>query len=227
MTTFLLTAGDLISDVRSAVAEPNEGYYTNAEILRWLNLGCLEFAARTRLLTTSAITGSILGQSRYNLPDDYLRMEKVFYNGTELEPADSHELFATTTFDDLTLQGQVEVYYIRGTSSTAASMNLWRVPANNGEAIEVWYVQRPDAMVNTSDPFPFRMEWANAILEFAISRAHRKQRQLADSNLALAKFEEYCIQGEQARSEFHLHRPLQAKSGALWENPVATWYRRW
>jgi len=227
MTTFAHTAQSLIADVRSAVAEPNDGFYTDEEIIRWLNMACLDFAARTGILTTSAITGSVQGQSRYNMPDDYLQMERVFYNSQELEPADTHEIFARTPFEDIDLVGEVEVYYVRGTSTTATSLNLWRAPSTNGVAIEIWYRQRPDAMVGTADPFPLRMEWSNAIIEYAIHRAHRKQRQIADANLALARYEDYLIQAEQKRAEFHVNRPLQAKDSTAWDNTVGSWYRRW
>lgn len=224
MAPLTLTLADLIAEVRSLLAEPSSGFYLDSEITRWLNLGILDFATKTKVLSSSATSPSVIGQKKYSLPSDFLIPEKVFYDNQELDVVDHHELLYRATRANLDQQGTVESYYLQGTADSGNCLFLYRVPSSV-KTIEVWYIAAPEALVNQGDTILLAREWSNAACLFAAHRGHMKQRQLGDASACYALYNELVSEAIERKAEFQVDRPLEAHDIGMWADKRARW--RW
>lgn len=75
-----ITGNYIVTDLRSEIVEPSPTFFSNARMLDLINLAQNEYVRRTRVLQSFAFTSTILGQSDYPMPSDWLGSEKVFYN---------------------------------------------------------------------------------------------------------------------------------------------------
>lgn len=214
-TPLTLALNDLLSELRARVAEPNSGYYTKEELVRWLNLGLRDFCTRTKLLRTSATANSVIGQKKYALPTDYQIMEKAFYDSTELTPLTDDELMGATTRTGIDTAGASRAYYVRGAADSGLCLFLYPVPSAI-KVIEIWYVAQPDALSDVSPNMLLPQEWCHAILLFAESMAHRKQRQLADAKFAQDQYKELLVEAHMRRIEWQLDKPIGMHDAGLW-----------
>lgn len=218
MAPLIWTAGDMIAEVRAGVAEPNDGFYTEDEFLRWLNMGAMDFVTRTRIHTSDALASSVVGQKKYGLPNDFILVEKVSYQDVELEPTDLHRLLTVTPMSGLDTQGGVEFYYIRGAADSQLCLFLWKVPsASVPNAIRIYYVQKPEVMVNEGSSFPLSSEWAPAVIAYAKVRAHQKQRQHLDADRAMAEYQDLVgIAMERRGLRHQIDRPTEIEPEETW-----------
>ncbi|HEY7698912.1 MAG TPA: hypothetical protein VIE88_10880 [Vicinamibacteria bacterium] len=214
----------MIAEVRANVAEPGGSggdFYTEAELLRWLNLGALDLCTRGHLLTSDSTADSVMGQKKYGLPNDFILAEKVFYDGRELVPVELHQLLTITDHAGLDAQGAVEHYYVRGASDSPLCLFLWKVPSAAVVAgIHLFFVAKPEAMTTTDSVFGLSSEWANAVILYASARAHRKQRQLGDARVCQEEYERLAAEAESRRGiSHHVDQPVDT-------NPWETWGMR-
>lgn len=70
----MATAQSLIDDVRSRVVEPVASYFTDAEILRWLNQGYKRFVAQTEWTERCSAQRVIANQFQYSLPTNIIKV---------------------------------------------------------------------------------------------------------------------------------------------------------
>jgi hypothetical protein len=219
MPALAVTTEEMIAEVRASIAEPSEGYITDAEITRWINFALLDIVTRARILTSDAKTGSVAAQKKYGLPSDFMLVEKVFFQNLELVPLDIHQLLTVSDHTGLDQQSATpEHYYIRGAQDSPLCLFLWKVPTTTiADAIHLFYIAKPDAMIAGST-FPLSSEWAYAAALWATARAHRKQRQLADSRLCLGEYETIVAEAESRRNMGHqVDRPLEMNDSRVWD----------
>jgi len=217
MAPLILTADDMIAEVRAGIAEPDEGYYENDEVLRWLNMGALDFVTRTRIHTTDSTASTVDGQKKYGLPNDFIIMEKVSVDGVEIEPTNLHKLLTYTNIAGLDTEGAVEFYYIRGAADSQLCLYLWKVPSTSGaQNIHIWFVQKPEVMVE-GGAFPLSSEWAPAVILYAKQKAHQKQRQLADARECMNEYLDLVgIASERRGLSQQIDRPTEIEPEETW-----------
>src|SRR6266404_6062497 len=75
-----MLASEVIAQVRSALVEPVQGFWTDVELLGWINRAERDFANRTHLFQDIATTSTVLAQSKYPLPANFLSVKALMYN---------------------------------------------------------------------------------------------------------------------------------------------------
>lgn len=223
MPVLSLTAADMMAEVRAMVSEPATGFYTRAEILRWINMGLVDFANRTKLLRTAATTPTVIGQKHYGLPGDFVRAEKVFYDGLELFPLNDHQLLTyVANRSALDAQGTVESYYFRGAQNSQLCIYLYQVPGAVKD-LEIWYEAIPDALVNDSDVPIVNPAWRQAVIAYAARRAHLKQRQHADAREHWAEYMTLVAEAEYQKAVWHKDTPIGFDDESIWSHKNVRW----
>lgn len=75
-----MTGQDIIDAVRSTLVEPVAGFWSDAEILAWVNRAELDFNNRTHILEGKSVTGTTEGVGEIPLPSNCLSVRLVLYN---------------------------------------------------------------------------------------------------------------------------------------------------
>lgn len=91
----MATAAALITDVRSRIVEATASYFTDAEILRWLNYGYKNFMAKTEWASKIKAYNVVANQFRYAIPSDCIKIEDVRWQDKyKVWPKDREEFAA-------------------------------------------------------------------------------------------------------------------------------------
>lgn len=145
-----MTGQDVVDDLRGEILEPSPTFFSNARMLKLINLAQNEYVRRTRVLQSFAYTSTVQGQSDYPLPSDWLGSEKVFYNLVTNGTPNWRPLEATNIekmgqespnflSSDTTTQGYPRKYYIIG-----KTLYIFPRPmANGSNDIYLFYESKP------------------------------------------------------------------------------------
>jgi hypothetical protein len=154
-----MTAQDIITAVRSEVVEPNPAFFQTNTLITWINRAQSNYVRRTRVLQNFAVTSTVLGQSNYTMPSDWLGSERVFYNfpvngidsWTPLTPTtverigNEHPNFLSS---DPAQLGKPAEYYIIG-----ETLFLFPKPLTNGSGdLFMFYESKPIPIATLTDP---------------------------------------------------------------------------
>jgi hypothetical protein len=190
-----MLASEVISDVRLELLEPVAGFWSDAELLNWLNRAETDFANRVRGLEGKATLSTSAGQSTYPLPANWISAVAIFYNdvaddGTDdwkpLEPTDLQRLsretpgFLSRTTSD---QGTPTQYFIWD-----RELNLYQVPDTDGDAnVLMFFKAKPVALTATSQTINVDDTMAHALRHYILWKAWSKEKefQLASDQQAL------------------------------------------
>jgi len=80
-----MQASEIITDVRRELLETSGAFWSDAELLRHLNRGEMDFVNRTRILEDKAFLTTTPGRSDYPLPSNWLSARLVLLNTKENE----------------------------------------------------------------------------------------------------------------------------------------------
>lgn len=73
----MATTANLLLDVRSRIVEPTASFFTDAEIIRWLNQGYRKFLQATEWNERCTAIRMIANQFQYNLGTDHIKVQDV------------------------------------------------------------------------------------------------------------------------------------------------------
>lgn len=209
---------ELIEQVREMLAEPNEGFFPNTTIRTWLNRAQMDFQSRTKILTTITTMDSVASQRVYSLPDDYVRMQMVTYDGSRLRPGTTDELHAIAgSSTSLAEVGVPTIYYLRGSATSGLCLWLYKVPGTTGTEIELWYEQKPNELVTDTDRPLFDAEWQEALVLYAARLGHLKERRVVEARDLMAQYMDKVIEGFERHQRLEDDRPQVGPTDALWD----------
>ena len=161
---------ELITEVRSYIAEPEAGFITDTEITRWLNLAQYDVVNKTQCLQNSAdITES---SGSFSLSSDAVRVKWVVYDGDKLTYMPFVEYLNVDSRTDV---GVVSHYAVKGNKIFTC------YATSSGATITVYYDEIPDEL-SASDDIPFNEEdrlvpFHNLLVLYAAYRAKLKARE--------------------------------------------------
>lgn len=73
----MATTANMITDVRSRIVEPTASYFTDAELVRWLNQGYKRFLSSTEWTERCTAIRTIANQFQYDLGTDNIKVQDV------------------------------------------------------------------------------------------------------------------------------------------------------
>jgi hypothetical protein len=177
-----MQASELITSIRSELVEPIAGFWTDAELLGWINRAESDFVNRTRILDDKDSTSTIQGVTEYPLPSNCLSVRGVMYNralATEnpdwvrLSPSNLEKsMQQTPNFPNISSNNQAmpSSYIIWG-----RTMILYPTPdRTQSDNIILYYKAKPIPLAYVTDQINLDDSLREAIISYVLWKAWKK-----------------------------------------------------
>lgn len=206
-----------IFQVRSGLDGFSDEFWSDDEIILWLNEGAQLMCSLAQLLTGCVKIRSVQGIQEYVLPEDCDEVEAVAYNsGTLLRPVSAEQ--AMVQVGNSTM-GIPVAFYMR--TSTLQFMNhggpgadsssdiavteigqnqgrkprkvigLYPIPSATGQPLIISYYQRHYEMKNDLDEPAIPGEFQRGWIDYAIALGKDKETAYAERDKKMASFKDY------------------------------------
>jgi hypothetical protein len=188
-----MLASTAISDVRKELLEYGAAlFWSDAELLRYLNRGLMDYAGRVRILENRAYMTLEQGRADYPLPSDWISARLVLHNlpdadGKEnwrrLYPVNIEKLAQENpNFLDVSSdrQDRPRRYFIWGSS-------MYFTPAPDADSettVQLFYKAKPSEITLTTESLPFDDTLNEGIEHYMLWKAWNKEKEfdLAEEN---------------------------------------------
>lgn len=175
----MTTAAQIITRVRYRLAETTAKFWSDPELLAWLNEALRDagrFTRHIRDTKTVSVTGSI---AEYTLSSDVIEVDEVYYL-----PGDGRSIPLTgQSYDNLNAQwgqwqnsyvGEPRVYALWGTPPTL-KIKLYPTPEASA-SLSLLVVRMPAQCASTSATVDFPPQWEDLLEDYMEMAALRKAR---------------------------------------------------
>jgi hypothetical protein len=198
-----MIASEIISDVRLALVEPVAGFWTDAELLGWINRAESDFVNRTRILEDKDFTSTQLGVNQYPLPSNCLSVRAVMVNiatagqnanWVRIKPSNL-EKFMQETPNFLAVetdqQNDPRAYMIWG-----RTFFLFPVPKVDGSSnVVLFYKAKPIPLTTVGQSLNLDDSLREAVIAFVLSKAWQKENEDEKKMEQAQIYEGYVRQG--------------------------------
>lgn len=198
-----MTTNDIITQIRSALVEPVAGFWTNEELILWINRGQSDFVNRTRVLEDKDVTSTEANVGVYPLPSNCLSVRAIFINlATEGQTANWRRLVPsnleknaqqspnfTATGDGQT--GDPGSYMIWG-----RSLYLFPIPRTTGsDNLMMFFKAKPIDITASDQPLGLDDSLHEALIAYVLWRAFEKEKEFDQAQYQRGIYEGYIQQG--------------------------------
>lgn len=198
-----MQASQLITQIRSELVEPIAGFWTDAELLGWLNRAETDFVNKTRILDDRDYTSTQQGITEYPLPSNCLSVRGVMYNRalatdtpdwTRLVPSNlEKKMQQSPNFPntDTTTQNEPGSYMIWG-----RTLILWPTPdRTQSDNIILYYKAKPIPLVSVTDQINLDDSLQEAIIAYVLWKAWKKGQEDDKGTEQMQIYDSYVKQG--------------------------------
>lgn len=142
-----MNLGEIVTSVQRQGGDSSGALITRLDVVRWANDGQLEITKKTECLSAHRQTDSSSDDGTYDLPVDFLMMQRVTYNDVPLIKKLLSDLDAISSYVDTTSADTPRYWY---TSDNV--LNLYPKPNASGSGnLDIWYVRTPTELVDDND----------------------------------------------------------------------------
>jgi hypothetical protein len=231
-----MKGSELITQVRAELLESSAAFWTDAELLMWINLAENDYVNRTRLLEDKATMQTVSGQPDYPLPSNWLSTKMVWYHKPDDAGIDHQwQLFPTSlekvaeeTVDPLSVDtGHLDdpsMFWIWG-----RSLYLKAVPKTAGNTITMFYESKPIPLRTVDDSLNVDETLADGPRAYVLWHAWAKENETERAAMAKQDYMNAVRDGmrwkkKQAGNlirslDIRSYRPLQGSSRSTGSNP--------
>ena len=184
-------ASAIITNARYYLNEPSERFWSDIELLAYLNDGSIDIVARTHCLEATEVEVLVTDQLAYSLGDSFIVIKAVVYDDIKALRRGRIESLG----DVLGTSGE-PVYW----TQWGDDVLVYPVPdaTANGNNIEVYTITRPAAVASGAAVL-VPAHFDRALTLYIVSQALKKDRRYAESNAVLA---EYLSELDRFRADF-------------------------
>lgn len=172
---------DLLADVRSRLDESTARFWTDAELIRWINEGLRVVARRTETLEDAETTlQSIAGGAKYALPAACQRVHRVEFAPSSASIVYPMELKSYYEMDELwgtqqLISRSYPSYAVFWGAPPNIIMQVYPVPSQMG-TFNIFYYRLPKALAGASDVADISEGWHDLVVLYCEYVALRKDR---------------------------------------------------
>lgn len=165
-----MTLAQIRTNVRSEILEPNPGFWSDADLNRFINTGKTKIAEVLNMLAAPYAFNTVAAQDGpYNLPANCFQIRRLEVNGYPIDPATvdiRNQTYNLVNGSAVTPQGQPRRYYMLG-------LNFYLYPApDQVYSGLLWYPQWVPDLVSDGDiPSLIPAEFHDMLVEYAVGEA--------------------------------------------------------
>lgn len=198
-----MTTQDMIDQIRSALVEPVAGFWSDDEILLWINRSVSDFANRTRILEDKDYTSTQAGVPEYALPANCLSVKAVFINTATIGQSASWRRVRPTNLEKMAQETPNFLSNDSNTNSSPLTYSIWGrtlilnpTPAEDGsDNIAMFYKAKPISILNASQQVDLDDSLHEAVIAYVLWRAYEKEKEYEQATWQREIYEGYIKHG--------------------------------
>ena len=193
---------DLLTQIRDRLDEPTEGYWKNAELLRWLNEATKDIARKSEVFRTDATISVTSGTQSYTLPTNLVTIleNSTYFKPSStsqrypLEPVDQTIAVQTWGVNQAITRNRPQQYTTTGYpgSSGSLSMVLYPTPNTNG-TIYYTYAKVPTALATDGSASGTTVDipggWEDVACDYVEYKAQLRRGNYQAADIAKSNYE--------------------------------------
>lgn len=203
-----MKASTIITDVRREIVETVAAFWSDAELLRHLNRGQMDFVNRTRVLEDTAFMDTQAGRGDYPLPANFLSTKLVLHNTPNQDGSANWKQVFPSTLEKFAQERPNFLSVDSGSLGKPSRFMLWgntlRIsPApdaanTSGSNLFLWYKSKPINITDTNSDVEIDETLCEALNEYMLWKCFLKEK-------------------EKDLAEFHMNNYLAyVKEGRRW-----------
>lgn len=182
----MATLAEIQAAVQRQFGDDTEAQITLTDITRWANEAQLNIARKTDTLLETFVVATVVGTSEYALPADFLRVDRVTFDGKVLYKTTSQDLDAENPSRHVAPvpQGTPTRFYVK-----RKKIVLHPAP-NIVKNVSADVVVRPATLAAGGDVPEIPVEQHNDIIRFCLARAYELDGQRTEASETMGEFNE-------------------------------------
>jgi hypothetical protein len=199
------TVANMIEQVLRQFGDEANVQITNADIMRWINMGLVEISRNNRIWEKTAVIYSTdpsnIDPSQFivPLPNDCMMLQAVRYDG-KIIPGFDFEQLISEAGSSIDAVGTPMCYYL-----WAGGIYLYPRPNVTGKNIFIYYRAAPPAVSSQADPIPIPDKYFDTLEAYVLAKAYEldedwqaqgAKKQLFDAGLTTMSEESGAIAGD-------------------------------
>lgn len=190
------TVQDVVTHVQRQFGDESGSQITQADIIRWINLGQLEITRQNPWNQTTATTSTVANQDTYNFAGtNIILILALFYNGVPLEQRsfnEVQELILSKTGVGAPITASTPVLWYDWDDSIV----LYPPPTNSGDTIKLYCVTQPATVSLVTDPLTIPDIYFQSLINFVMAQAYELDDDWQGSTLTRKKYTDDMTQIE-------------------------------
>lgn len=182
-----MTVGDVMDYVKRQFGDESGVQITDADILRWINLGQVEILNKNPILMARATTSIQIDTREYGLPEDVHSIQTVTVSGRPIQFLNYNEAKQHIEQYDpkLEARGEVEFWYV-----WASTINVYPTPdATLQNALVVDYYKMPPKVLQRTDVLSVPDRYYSTLLHYVLAQAYEMDEDWIASGNKTSQFE--------------------------------------
>ncbi len=173
----------LITKARRRVNETSTTFFEDDDFVDWADEAQKYFVRQTRYLESSESTSAVSGTQSYDLPDDFLALYRVTFNGKKIDRVSFFEI-DELGLDETSYSGTPTLYYVHDDK-------LYLIPKpTTTDTIKVYYYKYPATIDATTDTLETPPIYDDVIVAYMVYMAYKKD---AESDISSLDFADYWM----------------------------------
>lgn len=186
------TVQEVITFVKRQFGDESGVQLEDADIIRWINQAQIEIVGKNHIIQASAMAPIVDGQAYYNMPDNVLRVESVWYNNAILQ-AKAFENVGDVLGDNMKQEGEPELWY-----KWAGQIYIWPIPSTG--QINIFYSALPKTVTALTDLLSLPDRYYDRICEYAMSKAYELDEDWQAHAVNKQAFEDKLLEANNAEN---------------------------
>lgn len=200
-TTSSTAGSTLTTRIRYYLNESTASFWSDAEILAWINDGQRDIVARTHCLEGKENETIITGTYEYAIGSSYITVEGVTF--TTSTSTSSLKKGSIEHMGDTMDVGQPAYYF-----TWDNNLVVYPVPDSgvSGTTLTIYYIEMPTDLTSGTSTIVVPKQFDRALLLYAVSQALFKDEKFAKAGRFMA---EYLAELDRYRLDFSYQKPAQ------------------
>lgn len=197
-----MTGQEVIDNVRSELLEASAAFWTDAELLRWLNDGERDFVNKVRGIDKVSTVSTVAGRNRYPLPASFLASKAVFYNDVLSDGTDQWKRLQPTTLEKLAQENpgflsddEAARSIPRAYTIFANELYVTPTPRDDGKQIKMFHKGKAVPLTALSQSFTIDDSMADGLKAYVLWQAWAKEKEFQLAAMWEQKYKDYVGEG--------------------------------